>query len=947
MDEKKQSDTKLLKTRIKELETLNLDLKRINQELQVELENAKKDYRRLIEISHELEEHDRLLNKVGEIARIGGWEMDMSSGGKATWTKGTYDIAELDYDKPAPGFNEHVSWYFPEYQEFVRETMNRLVRDFQPVHFEAPFITAKGNVKWGRALAEVVLEDGKPQRLRGTFQDITEQVKAKEELIKKEDMFREIFNSTSEAIIIHDTNKGVIYDCNDTAVKMYGCKEKSDFLNRTFNDLSATLKGYNQEAINTHIKDVLQNGSKTFEWLAKKMNGEEFWVEVSLGKTNIGGKGRLLAVVREISERKKADEKIKNAERHFRALIENAPDAVVIIDTQGRFLYASPNALRSFGFNNEDIRNSSGSDFTHPDDLPIVMDVLNSIMQNPELKPTVRYRFRRKNGEYRWIETTFTNLLDDHAINGFVLNFRDVTASKLAEEKLIANEHRLKEAEYIGKLGHVDWDVSLQKAFWSDQIFEIYELDPKLGVPDYKSIMNLHTADDAKKLEEVVVKALTEGVGYNLDLETVTPSGKRKSLHIVGKPVRNEKGEVVNITGIVQDITERKTAEEKLRAALEKAKESDRLKSAFLANMSHEIRTPMNGILGFTELLKDTTYTSDDYQKYLGIIQKNGERLINTINDIIDISRIESGLVHIKNSKVNIDEMIEELISFFEPQIKEKKLELVYEKPTENNTGAIISDNDKLYAVLSNLIKNAIKFTAMGQITIGYSYFGENVRFFVQDTGAGIPVEIRDSVFDRFVQADTKYTRPYEGSGLGLAISRAYVKMLGGEIWLTSKVGHGSTFYFNIPLTFSGQPSANEMLNTGTSQGFMDMIDLKNLIILVVEDDESAKFYFKNILEGICNKVFYAKNGYEAIDFIKKNTEADIVLMDMKMPLMDGYQATREIRGFNEKVVIIAQTAFALEGDREKALKAGCNDYISKPVKKNDLIKLLLKYSKK
>jgi signal transduction histidine kinase len=280
-----------------------------------------------------------------------------------------------------------------------------------------------------------------------------------------------------------------------------------------------------------------------------------------------------------------------------------------------------------------------------------------------------------------------------------------------------------------------------------------------------------------------------------------------KTFSIIKQPIRSQQGSRLVI---IRDITELEKAERELIEAKEHAEESDRLKSAFLANMSHEIRTPMNGILGFTELLKMPDITSEEQQAYIEIIKKGGERMLVIINDIIDISKIESGQMQVFNSKTNVNEQIESIASFFKPEAEAKTISLVFNNSLPLAEAIIKTDSDKIYAVIANLVKNAIKFTSSGLIELGYEKKDKFLEFYVKDTGIGISSEHKNFIFERFRQGSDSLTRNYDGSGLGLSISKAYVEMLGGNIWFESEEGKGSVFYFSIP--YITYPEANPVI---------------------------------------------------------------------------------------------------------------------------------------
>ncbi|MBK7212930.1 MAG: response regulator [Bacteroidales bacterium] len=368
----------------------------------------------------------------------------------------------------------------------------------------------------------------------------------------------------------------------------------------------------------------------------------------------------------------------------------------------------------------------------------------------------------------------------------------------------------------------------------------------------------------------------------------------------------------------------------------EKAQLADKLKSAFLANMSHEIRTPMNGILGFAELLKKPGLSGAEQLSYIAIIEKSSNRMLNIINDLIDISRIESGIMDVHIGETNVNEQLEFIQKFFQPEAEKKSLELSYNPGLPNGKALIVTDREKLYAILTNLVKNALKFTNHGYIQFGYLKRENNLEFYVRDSGIGIPIDRQEAIFERFVQADVANQMAHQGAGLGLAISKSYVEMLGGRIWVETSEGKGSTFFFTIPY--------NPESIISKSQSEVNSVDLVNLkgkyIILIAEDDSVSETLLSFAIESYAKEIIRVQNGIDAVSICESRKDIDLILMDIKMPLMNGYEATRKIREFNGKVVIVAVTAYSLSGDREKALESGCNYYISKPVRMEELIKI-------
>jgi signal transduction histidine kinase/ActR/RegA family two-component response regulator len=380
--------------------------------------------------------------------------------------------------------------------------------------------------------------------------------------------------------------------------------------------------------------------------------------------------------------------------------------------------------------------------------------------------------------------------------------------------------------------------------------------------------------------------------------------------------------------------------------AKQRAEESDRLKSAFLSNMSHEIRTPMNGILGFSSLLSNVDLSEKDRNLYIEMIRKSGDRMLNIINEIVDISKIESGLVKVKLIEENLNEHLGYVYDLLKQEAERKGLILTYECGFQQQEAISKTDSEKLFAVLVNLVKNAIKYTKSGSVEFGYrlnnSSFALNDKipellFFVKDTGIGIPVNRQNAIFERFIQADIADVQAREGAGLGLSIAKSYVELLGGKIWVESEINQGSTFYFTHPFLNEKITGAKTPENLAVESNEKQRL----FKILLAEDDEMSSVLIKKMVEKISSEVIHVFTGHDAVEACRNNPDLDLILMDIKMPDLNGYEATRQIRQFNEDIVIIAQTAFGFSKDYIKAKEAGCTDYISKPINRNKLLALI------
>jgi hypothetical protein len=327
--------------------------------------------------------------------------------------------------------------------------------------------------------------------------------------------------------------------------------------------------------------------------------------------------------------------------------------------------------------------------------------------------------------------------------------------------------------------------------------------------------------------------------------------------------------------------------------------------------------------------------------EYLNIIDRSGNRMLNLINDLIDISRIESGEIEMYFEQIQLNDLIREAYNFFKPEVVNKGMSLLESNSLSEKNICLYTDREKLFAVISNLIKNAIKYSHEGEIEIGCEQEGDNILFFVRDTGIGIAKERQKEIFDRFNRADQRVAQSYEGSGLGLAISKAYIEMMGGQIWLESETRKGSVFYFRIP--FIQAEENGRKISGDSSDDHSIEPSISSLSVLIVDDDETSRVYLEDIFQAMEAHVITADNGKRALEIMRENVNIDLIMMDVKMPEMDGYEATQKIREFNKDVLIIAQTAYAIRGEDEKAVCAGCNAYLSKPVSKNLLLSKLRK----
>jgi len=464
--------------------------------------------------------------------------------------------------------------------------------------------------------------------------------------------------------------------------------------------------------------------------------------------------------------------------------------------------------------------------------------------------------------------------------------------------------------------------------------------------------------DDAGKNNAMQnIEKRKQGIAEQHDFEFIRKDGKKIFTTVETAPLIDEKGEYIGAIAGLMDITARKRIEmqlierneeyeslnealrqinEALKLSKEKAEESDRLKTAFLQNMSHEIRTPMNAIIGFSELLDDSDLSPEKRKSFTTIIISSTHQLLSIVTDILTISSIDTNQEKVSIKQVCVNEIIIELLAIFKSQSFNQNISLFAQQQLTDTQSEIYTDKTKLTQILTNLLTNALKFTHEGFIEFGYRLktdSGANeLLFYVKDSGIGISEAMQDKIFERFRQADDNITRKYGGTGLGLAISKAFTELLGGKIWVESELGKGSTFYFTIPYNKVNQTdmASNQDKNTP--------------VILAAEDEEYNYLLIEEIVRDMQYRIIHAKNGKEAVALCKTNPNIDLILMDIKMPVMDGHTAALLITEFRPELPIIALSAYALQHEIRKFSENAFDDYITKPINKNELKRKILKY---
>ena len=769
--------------------------------------------------------------------------------------------------------------------------------------------------------------------------------------------FISFFHSVPDLLFVFDS-KGLIIEANNTSLeKLHYSRE--ELLGRS------SLLLYPKELHNDAERCLVENisGKRSFCLLPLlTKSGELLNVETKLRKGKWNGNDAIFSISKDVSDKLQVVESARKNEERYKILFGNINDAVFVHefteqDIPGKFMEVNDMACERLGYSREELLTMSPKDIDAPESYALVP----SMMKKLKLEKHIVWEGIHLTKGGKRIPVEISNHLFEMDGKPVILaTVRDITERQKSEELLRKSGEKYRkifenvqdifyQADINGKIVEISPSVERYSGYKPEELIgmnisEVYQ-DPS----DRNKMLKILSSKG--EIEDYIIRLRTK------DLTGVCVSA---NIHILFGP----DGKPVGIEGSLRDVSERIVAEEKitasekllrqqneeyvslneeLKAAKEKAEESDRLKSSFLANMSHEIRTPMNGILGFSTFLADPLLATDVREAYVKIINTSCEQLLHIVNDIIDISKIEAGQIDLTESMFDLNDLFSEVFLFYSPVAKEKGVELII-RPLAgrlSDNRRIISDRTKLRQILDNLLSNAVKFTHSGKIYLRCEVKEGILQFEVEDTGIGIKPELQNAVFERFWQVEKSYTKKYGGTGLGLSITRAYVERMGGTIKVKSELGKGSTFIFTVPYKNSLKEQA-EVVEPQMKENTI----AKSLTILIVEDEEINWLYLNEILKSRA-RTLHALNAKMAIEYIKKYPEIDLVLMDIKLPDINGLELTGIIKAINSKVKVIAQTAYALSGDREKAIDAGCSGYITKPIKRQELLNLISLYSGK
>lgn len=935
-----------------------------------------------------LQDSEHLLRESQQVAQIGSYVLDISND---SWIGSEYLDVIFGIKKNHPkNIESWIGLIHPDDQAMMASYFQEnILKNREPFNKEYRIINQiTKDVTWVLGLGKLELNvNGDPVKMIGVIQDISLRKESEQKLKKSEERIVQVIEHTQEWIWEVDEN-GLYTYASPVLDNLLGFKSEEIVGKKHFYDL---FHPEDREELKNAALAAFKQKQPFKEFINRNINkkGETVWLSTS-GIPILDDKGKLLGyrgADNNITEQRNAQEALKNNEQKYKDLFEKSDDAVLIISDK-RFIDCNEATIKMLGYKNKnELLNTHPSELS-PEKQPdgrLSFEKAEEMMNLAIKKGSHRFEWdhKKSDGEVFPVEvilTAITNSVGKKIIHTVWRDIADRKRSELIQKTLYNISNLSIASDNIEKLINL-----IQREL--STIIDTKNFYVALYDPESDTISLPYIADEkdkftsfpaGKTLTYYVIKTQKSLLATKEKVKELENSGDVESFGTdseiwLGVPLKVE-GKVTGVLAVqsysdelaydesdmemlefvseqISISIDRKKAEQDLKTALYKATESDRLKSTFLATMSHELRTPLNAIIGFSSLVNEET-SFDNVVKYNKTIHSSGNHLLNIVEDLFDITLIEAGESKLNKTRVSLNDVLNEIHEITKAEqenLNKTNLDLKLIIDSAEKEIMFYTDPAKLKQILINLLKNALKFTHEGYVHFGYKINEDepkkNIEFFVKDTGIGIPKEKQKLIFDVFARLEDPHSATYGGTGIGLSIARRLTEMLGGLIWLVSDSNNdslfrGSTFYFTLPyeeLEYLDEIKVSkdvELKGAPASTG-------EN--ILIVEDDEFSFDFLKIVLEKPGTSIFRATDGEEAIKFCEENPDTDLVLMDINMPIMNGFEATKRIKKFRPQLPIIAQTAYAISGDREKALAAGCEDYISKPIKKDELLQKIEK----
>ncbi len=734
-----------------------------------------------------LKESKLQLTKAQAMGNTGSWTFYLNNN-RINASEQSYKIYDLDSSKEV-SIKEVQKRALPEYRKMLDESLEKLIKGEETYDVEFRIKRSDGEIRDIHSVAEYNLHDN---TVTGFIQDITERKEAERKLIKQEHFLRSLINSLHEDILVIDSEYR-IQDINENALKKVGLLKDEAIGKRCYEIIHQNDKPCSKKGEKCGLEQVFKTGNSiNLHHAHINGSGDRSFLDLLYSpiKDDSGNVTHVIEAARDVTQLFKAQDAVKQSEQKFRNLFQKDSAVKLIIHPEnGNITGANLAAAKFYGW---PVKELEKMNFFGINRIPSIelKKRLSRIKNNEATHFEVQQR--KADGSICDVEI-YGSIIGIGNKSILHLIIHDITAKKSFEEQLKLLSQSVNQSPVATVITNLEGIIEYVNPFFCK--ITGYTQEEIIG----KNPNILQSGYQDESFYENLWETILAGKNWSGVMCNKKKSGELYWEEALISPIVDGNGYITHFVGIKEDISERKKLMEDLVIAKEKAVESDRLKTAFLANMSHEIRTPMNGILGFTALLRNPDLTTNKKEKYIDIIHRSGKRMLSTVNDIIEISKIETGIINIEYEEINVNEVLKELFLFFRPEVERKGLELTLEESITESGIQLETDRSKLNSILSNLIKNAVKFTDTGEITFGVNSEDAQLLFYIKDTGIGISEQHKKRIFERFNQADMSHTRSFEGSGLGLSITKSYVEILGGKIWVESKPGRGSTFFFTIP----------------------------------------------------------------------------------------------------------------------------------------------------
>ncbi|MCA9199166.1 MAG: PAS domain S-box protein [Planctomycetales bacterium] len=902
------------------------------------------------DISERRRAEQRLLESEGrlrsamEIAGMGMMTVDYQAG---TATPDTIAASQfgLVADEPVDRSVVHTRFHPDERSDLMRDIELLLSNHSEgTINLQHRVIRPDGGVRWLRVHKEIDFcpQTGAPLRALVASIDVTDQKESERQLRESEYFNRTVLENSPDCFHVMDVD-GTLRMMNESGCSLMEIDDFDQIQGRPWR----TLWPKESQSHIDHAIHAAQDGDTAqFQAYCPTAMGTPKWWDVVVAPVLDVNKQvrQIVAIARDITEARMAEQALQESADRFRAAIEVARLGTIVIDYESDTATPDTMAAELFGLEaNKPVSRSFIHRRFHPADQETISALIEgSLAMHEDTAFSSEQRVVLPDGGMRWLNIRKRVQVDPETgqpVRG-LMAVVDVTHQKEAERSLLQNEARLRHTLNAAQAGTWDWYLNTGEMIWSQETYNLFGLEPDADAAAPKWRDRVHP-DDRAKVDESILESLRERQSeWNMEFRILHPEKGIRWLMGLGRIEYSKAGTPIRMAGINLDITDRKDFESSLERARKVAEAASRSRGEFLANMSHEIRTPMTAILGHADILSSHIKDPDNLQT-VDTIRRNGRYLLEIINDILDLSKIDAGKLEIERERVRPDILLNDIRSLMDVRAQEKNLPLTFE--VQGQLPVVIeTDAVRLRQILLNLIGNAIKFTDEGSVQVLVQYEGgsNQMRFDISDTGIGISEFDFARLFQPFSQADTSNTRAFGGTGLGLAISRRLAKALGGDISVKSQLGVGSTFSVSVNC---GSISDVQLVHSNLELEKVDKeLSLETRIdgcVLIVDDRRDIRYLAQHFVEKAGGTVLNACHGQEAVDIIAQRThEIDLVLMDMQMPVMDGYQATSLLRKSGFDKPIIALTANAMKEDRDKCLAAGCNDYTTKPLRGADLV---------